>query len=46
MVKADMLERIFTQWKPIWAFDDNPRTIPVWEQNGIPVTVVPGWETN
>ena len=46
MVKADMLERIFTQWKPIWAFDDDLRTILVWELHGIPVTVVPGWETD
>ena len=46
VVKADMLERICTKWKPIWAFDDNPRTILVWEQHGIPVTVVPGWETD
>lgn len=25
------------------AFDDNPNIIALWEENGIPVTVVPGW---
>ena len=44
-VKTAMLNQIQPSWNPIWVFDDNPSTIPVWQGAGIPVTVVPGWTT-
>jgi hypothetical protein len=44
-VKTAMLNQIQLSWNPIWVFDDNPCTIPVWQGAGIPVTVVPGWKT-
>ena len=43
-VKTAMLNQIQHSWNPIWVFDDNPSTIPVWQRAGIPVTVVPGWK--
>ena len=45
IVKTNMLNQIQLEWNPIWAFDDNPSTIPVWQKARIPVTVVPGWTT-
>jgi len=45
IVKTNMLNQIRLSWRPIWVFDDNPSTIPVWQNAGIPVTVVPGWTT-
>ena len=45
IVKTNMLNQIQLEWNPIWAFDDNPSTIPVWQKARIPVTVVPGWMT-
>ena len=42
-IKTKMLNQIQHSWNPIWVFDDNPSTIPVWQRAGIPVTVVPGW---
>ena len=44
-VKQEILDQIKASWSPIWAFDDNPSTIKVWRDAGIPVTVVPGWVT-
>lgn len=44
-VKQEMLKKIKASWAPLWAFDDNPSTIKVWRDAGIPVTVVPGWVT-
>ena len=44
-VKADMLSTIRKAWNVIHAVDDNPNVIRLWQENGIPTTVVPGWET-
>jgi siroheme synthase len=44
LVKINMLNQIQLSWRPIWVFDDNPSTIRVWQNAGIPVTVVPGWK--
>lgn len=43
-VKADLL-RIARQqgWNIIHAYDDNPSIVKLWEMEGIPCTVVPGW---
>lgn len=43
LVKRDILARIRQTWEPIHAVDDNPSVIALWEQEGIPVTQVPGW---
>lgn len=42
-VKAEILAKIRQRWTPVAAWDDNPAVIRLWEQEGIPVTVVPGW---
>ena len=43
LVKQGFLDQIKASWSPLWAFDDNPSTIQVWLDAGIPVTIVPGW---
>jgi 3-deoxy-D-manno-octulosonate 8-phosphate phosphatase KdsC-like HAD superfamily phosphatase len=43
-VKADILAQIKKSWDVVHAVDDNPNVIALWEQEGIPVTVIPGWE--
>jgi len=43
VVKAEILVRIRTRWRPVLAFDDNPNVVALWEAEGIPVTIVPGW---
>jgi phosphoglycolate phosphatase-like HAD superfamily hydrolase len=42
-VKAEILAKIRQRYTPVAAWDDNPNVIRLWEQEGIPVTVVPGW---
>jgi len=43
-VKRDILDEIAQNWFPFHAIDDNPNVISLWRENGIPVTVIPGWE--
>lgn len=43
-VKFDILNRIRQRYIPIVAVDDNPNVIRLWQQNGIPAVIVPGWE--
>lgn len=43
LVKRDILARIRQSWSPTHAVDDNPHVVALWESEGIPVTVVPGW---
>ena len=43
-VKRDILATIRKAWVPIYAWDDNPAIIRLWKEEGIPHTVVPGWE--
>ena len=43
-VKKDMLNTIRKAYNVIHAWDDNPNIIKLWEENGIPTTIVPGWE--
>lgn len=45
LVKADILRQIRKCWRVVHAVDDNPAIIELWESEGIPVTVVPGWNT-
>lgn len=44
-VKTDILSEIQEAgWTIHHAIDDNPSIIALWHENGIPTTVVPGWE--
>ena len=43
-VKRDMLATIRNAWHVIHAWDDNPSIIQLWQEENIPVSVVPGWE--
>ena len=43
-VKKDMLNTIRKAYNVIHAWDDNPSIIKLWTKEGIPTTVVPGWE--
>lgn len=44
LVKADLLAKIRAEgYEVIAAIDDNPSIIALWESEGIPVTIVPGW---
>lgn len=43
-VKKDILSTIRKAWNPIHAWDDNPSIIALWDEEGIPCSVVPGWE--
>lgn len=43
-VKKDMLETIRQAYDVIHAWDDNPSIIKLWTEEGIPNTIVGGWE--
>lgn len=43
-VKRDILAMIRKAWNPIHAWDDNPAIIRLWAEEGIPHSIVPGWE--
>lgn len=43
-VKRDMLHIIGHYYEVVHAVDDNPSVIELWNEFGIPTTVVPGWE--
>lgn len=44
-LKKDILEMIrFQGYNVIHAYDDNPAVIRLWQEEGIPTTIVPGWE--
>lgn len=43
-VKKDILETIRQAWTVVHAVDDNPRIIKLWEEEGIPNTIIDGWE--
>ena len=43
-VKADILVQMRKDgFNPVRAVDDNPSVVELWEREGIPVTVIPGW---
>lgn len=45
LVKADILARIRVRgFDVVAAIDDNPAVLALWRREGIPVTVVPGWD--
>ena len=44
-VKREMLHQIIKKaWTPVLAVDDNPAVVALWEAEGIPTMVIPGWE--
>lgn len=43
-VKSDILDAILRTWNVIHAVDDNPNIIRLWNERGIPTTIVPGWD--
>lgn len=43
-VKRDILQQIRARFEPIHAWDDNPAIVRLWGEEGIPCTVVEGWE--
>lgn len=44
LVKADILSSLRGRgFRIVAAIDDNPAIVALWEREGIPVTVVPGW---
>ena len=43
-VKRGILARIRLRYQPVKAYDDQPKIASLWESNGIPVELVPGWE--
>jgi hypothetical protein len=44
-VKKDILAMIRQAWNPIRAWDDNPRIVALWDEENIPCTIVPGWQS-
>lgn len=45
VIKREILEMIRAEgYNVIHAFDDNPAVIQLWQEEGIPTTIVPGWE--
>lgn len=42
-VKREILARIRRRYRPVFAWDDNPAILALWDQEGIPRELVPGW---
>lgn len=42
-VKRDIYNELAERYDIMEAFDDNPAIIALWNEVGVPVTVVPGW---
>lgn len=45
VVKREILRWIRALYRPVAAWDDNPAVVQLWREEGIPVTVVPGWQS-
>lgn len=43
VVKREILAKIRARYRVVRAWDDRPEVVALWESEGIPVTVVPGW---
>lgn len=43
IIKAEILAGLTDRYSIQHAYDDNPAIIGLWEEMGIPATVVPGW---
>lgn len=44
VIKAELLADVRRRWSITEAFDDNPAIVELWRSEGIPTTVVPGWD--
>lgn len=44
IVKLEILRYLQRHYDIRGAIDDNPEVIALWESQGIPVTIVPGWQ--
>jgi phosphoglycolate phosphatase-like HAD superfamily hydrolase len=44
LVKKDILDAMLHTWDVVHAVDDNPSVIALWQEHGIPTTIVEGWE--
>ena len=44
LVKREILRRLRGRYDIVRAWDDNPAVLRLWEREGIPTTVVPGWD--
>lgn len=42
-IKREILVKIRTVYTVVGAIDDNPNVVRLWESEGIPTTIVPGW---
>jgi phosphoglycolate phosphatase-like HAD superfamily hydrolase len=42
-IKKDILHDLKNTYRVLWAFDDRPDVVALWQTHHIPVTVVPGW---
>lgn len=43
-VKKDIHRKLSRQFDIVHAHDDNPNVVRLWQEHGIPTTVVPGWK--
>lgn len=43
-VKKEILAKVREKYDVIGAIDDNPNVITLWEEEGIPTELVPGWD--
>ncbi|NUP47260.1 MAG: hypothetical protein HOW97_08090 [Catenulispora sp.] len=44
LVKREILRRLRGRYRIVHAWDDNPAIVQLWAEEGIPTTVVPGWD--
>lgn len=44
VIKAELLANVRRRWQITEAIDDNPAIVELWRSEGIPTTVVPGWD--
>jgi phosphoglycolate phosphatase-like HAD superfamily hydrolase len=43
-VKREILAQVRQRYDVVRAWDDNPHVVALWESEGVPVTLVPGWD--
>jgi FMN phosphatase YigB (HAD superfamily) len=44
VIKREILARLRSRYRIVHAWDDNPAILRLWAEEGIPATVVPGWD--
>lgn len=43
IIKREILDNLREMYDIVAAIDDNPHVVELWESEGIPTTIVPGW---